>query len=66
MQARVEGLSYPHHPVKSLLAHIFGWALFTMLIGVVRRIFLQPSMERMSEQWLVSHQREFTRDEYLN
>jgi len=60
MPARVATFPLPHRPGDPVL----GGALLAALVAFVRRLAQQPSLPRMSEQWLLSHQRESYRDEY--
>jgi len=64
MPARVESFPLPHRPGRRSLKPVLGWAFVAALLAVVRRVTRQPSLPRMSEQWLLSHQQEFHRDEY--
>ena len=64
MPARVETFPLPHRHGPGMLKPILGWALLAALVAVLRRMTQQPSLPKMSEQWLLSHQREFYRDEY--
>ena len=64
MPARVESFPLPHCPVRGFLAPVLGWAFVATLLAVIRRMTRQPSLPRMSEQWLLSHQREFHRNQY--
>ena len=64
MPARVATFPLPHGPGRRILDPAPGWALLAALIAVIRRLAQQPSLPRMSEQWLLGHQREFYRDEY--
>ena len=47
-----------------MLKPILGWALLATILAIVRRYTQQPSLPRMSEQWLLSHQSEFNREQY--
>lgn len=64
MPARAEGLSIPHHPFRWILSSALGWALLTALLATLRRRAMKPSMARMSGQWLLSHEKEFSRLDY--
>jgi hypothetical protein len=61
MPARVESFPLPHRPVRRILKPVLGWAFVATLLAVIQRMTRQPSLPRMSEQWLLSHQREFNR-----
>jgi hypothetical protein len=64
MSARVDSLSAPHHPVRWIVSSVLGWAFLTALFATLRRRALKPSMARMSDQWLLSHGKEFHRLDY--
>jgi hypothetical protein len=64
MPARVEGFPLHHRPVRRILKPVLGWALVATILAVIRRYTRQPSLPRMSDQWLLSHQADFNRDEY--
>ena len=64
MPARVESFPLPHRPSRRSLKPVLGWAFVAALLAVLRRVTRQPSLPKMSEQWLLSHQHEFSRDEY--
>ena len=64
MPARVEGFPVPHRPVRQILKPVLGWAFVAAVLAVVRRYTRQPSLPRMSEQWLHSHQADFNRHDY--
>ena len=61
MAARAEDLSFAEHPFRWLLGPALGWAFVTTLIAMIRRRATEPSLPRMSPQWLHSHYREFNR-----
>ena len=62
MPARVERFPLPQRASGSLLKPLLGWALLAGAIAVIRRLTREPSLPRMSEHWLHSHQREFNRE----
>jgi hypothetical protein len=64
MAARVERFTLPPGPGHQLLGPILGWAFVATLLAFVRRFTRQPSLPRMSDQWLLSHQADFHRDSY--
>ena len=45
-----------------MLQPLFGWAALPTIVAWIRRVMREPSLPRMSEQWLLSHQTEFNRD----
>jgi hypothetical protein len=65
MSTTAEGLSFPYRPYRPLwrriLGPVIGWAFLTTALATLLRMALKPSMPRMSEQWLLSHQTEFNR-----
>jgi hypothetical protein len=64
MSARVESLSLPHHPFRWILSSALGGVFLTAVITTLRRRALKPTMARMSQQWLLSHEKEFNRLDY--
>jgi hypothetical protein len=63
MPAHVQSFPLPHRPVRRILKPVLGWALVATVLAVIRRVTRQPSLPRMSDQWLLSHQREFNRNQ---
>jgi len=65
MPARVDSFPVSHHPAPAwrLLKPALGWAIVAAGVALFRRYAQQPALPRMSEQWLLSHQSEFNRDE---
>jgi hypothetical protein len=63
MSARVESLSLHHHPFRWILSSALVWSFLTTLVGMLRRA-LRPTMAGMSQQWLLSHEKEFYRLDY--
>lgn len=64
MSARVEGVEFFRRPRRGILKPVLGWAFVMAVIAVIRRIARQPSLPRMSDQWLQSRQPDFSRDQY--
>jgi len=65
MPARVERFPLPHQTDRHMmLGPVLGWALVAALLAIIRRLARQPSLPRMSEQWLLSRQADFHRDQY--
>ena len=64
MPARVERFPLQQHTSGALLKPLLGWAALVGFLAVVRRLTREPSLPRMSGQWLASHEREFNRDQY--
>jgi len=56
-----EDASVSHHPFRWLRAQALGGAFLTTLIATLCRRAMKPSMPRVSEQWLVSHENEYHR-----
>jgi hypothetical protein len=64
MPARVERFPLQHGTSSSVLKPLLGWAALAAVLALIRRITREPSLPRMSEQWLLSHQPQFNRDPY--
>jgi hypothetical protein len=65
MPARVERFALPHQTGRHMmLGPVLGWAFVVALLAIIRRLARQPSLPRMSEQWLLSRQADFHRDQY--
>jgi len=64
MPARVETFPLPHGSGRRNFNPVLGWALVLALLAIIRRLTRQPSLPRMSDQWLLSHQADFHRDQY--
>jgi hypothetical protein len=64
MPARVERFTLPPTTGRHQLGPILAWAFVATLLAIVRRFTRQPSLPRMSDQWLLSHQADFHRDSY--
>jgi hypothetical protein len=64
MPARAEGFTLPHGSGRKVLSPVLGWALVATILAMIRRLTRQPSLPRMSDQWLLSHQADFHRDAY--
>lgn len=64
MSARAEQLRFQQPASGSILKPLLGWAALATVLALVRRYTREPSLPRMSGQWLASHQAEFHRDQY--
>jgi len=64
MPARVESFPVPHRPVRRILGPVLGWAFLAAVVALIHRYTRQPSLPRMSDQWLLSHQADFNRGDY--
>ncbi|HXD16956.1 MAG TPA: hypothetical protein VN654_08065 [Vicinamibacterales bacterium] len=65
MPARIERFTpLPHPTGRPVLGPVLGWAFVAGLLAVIRRLTRQPSLPKMSEQWLLSRQADFHRDQY--
>ena len=67
MSTSAEGLSFPYRPYRPpwrIVGPVIGWAFLTTALATLLRMARKPSMPRMSEQWLLSHQTEFNRLDY--
>jgi hypothetical protein len=62
MPARAERLPFQSSTEHSVLQALLGRATLPTIVAWIRRITREPSLPRMSEQWLISHQSEFNRD----
>jgi hypothetical protein len=62
MPARAEGFPFQSSTERGLLQPLLGWPVLPMIVAWIRRVMREPSLPRMSEQWLASHQSEFNRD----
>jgi hypothetical protein len=61
MPARAERLPFESSTEHGALKPQVGWAPAT-IVDWLRRVVTEPSLPRMSEQWMLSHQNEFNRD----
>jgi hypothetical protein len=64
MAARAEELRFQDNPPGGVFRPLLGWAAVVTVMAIIRRYAREPSLPRMSEHWLVSHQTEFNRDQY--
>jgi hypothetical protein len=62
MPARAERLPFQSSTEHAGLKPLIGWAALATIVAWIRRVMTEPSLPRMSEQWLLSHQTEFNRD----
>ncbi len=62
MPARAERLQFQSITERGVLQALLGWVTLPTIAAWIRRIMREPSLPRMSEQWLLSHQSEFNRD----
>jgi hypothetical protein len=62
MPARAERLSLQSSTERAVLQALLGWVALPTIVAWIRRVTREPSLPRMSEQWLISHQTEFNRD----
>jgi len=63
MPARVEQFPLRRHTSVGVVKPLLGCAAVVAIIAIIRRYTREPSLPRMSEHWLVSHQSEFNRDQ---
>jgi len=61
MPARAERLPFQSSTEHGVGKPLIGWALATV-VAWMRRVATEPSLPRMSEEWLLSHQSDFNRD----
>jgi len=62
MPARVEGFPLPQRPGRQIIKPVLGWAFVAAVLALIRRYTHQPSLPRMSDHWMLSHQSDFNRD----
>jgi hypothetical protein len=62
MPARAERFPFQSSTGHAVLQALLGWAALPTIVAWIRRVTREPSLPRMSEEWLLSHQREFNRD----
>jgi hypothetical protein len=63
MPARVEQFPLRRDTSIGVFKPLLGCAALVTLVALIRRYTREPSLPRMSEHWLVSHQSEFNRDQ---
>jgi hypothetical protein len=63
MPARVEQFPLRRDTPVGVLKPLLGCAALIAIAALIRRYTREPSLPRMSEQWLVSHQSVFNRDQ---
>jgi len=63
MPARAERLPFQSSTERSGPQASLGWAPLPTIIAWIRRVTREPSLPRMSEEWLLSHQSKFNRDD---
>jgi len=61
MPARAEPLPF-QSSTDGLLKPLIGRAAVATIVAWIRHVMTEPSLPRMSEQWLLSHQSEFNRN----
>jgi len=63
MPARVEKFPLRRDTSVGVFKPLLGCAAVIAIAAIIRRYTREPSLPRMSEQWLLSHQSEFNRDQ---
>ncbi len=63
MPARVEQFPLRRDTSAGALKPLLGCAALVAIVALIRRYTREPSLPRMSEQWMVSHQSVFNRDQ---
>jgi|RhiMetdeSRZDD1v2_1073273.scaffolds.fasta_scaffold126056_4 hypothetical protein len=63
MPARVEQFPLRQNTSVGVLKPLLGCAALVAVVALIRRYTREPSLPRMSEQWLVGHQSVFNRDQ---
>jgi hypothetical protein len=64
MSVRAERLPLQRDTPGSVFKPLLGCAALVSVVALIRRLTREPSLPRMSDQWLLSHQREFDRYKY--
>jgi hypothetical protein len=62
MPARAERFPFQSSTEHGVLKPLLGWATLATIVAWIQRVTREPSLPRMSEQWLLNHQNEFNRD----
>ena len=62
MPARAERLPFQSSTEDGVVKPLGGWAALATVVAWMRRVATEPSLPRMSEEWLLSHQSDFNRD----
>jgi hypothetical protein len=62
MPARAERLAFQSSTEQGGLQPFLGWTALSPIVAWIWRVTHEPSLPRMSEEWLLSHQNEFNRD----
>ena len=62
MPARAERLPFQSITAQGVLQTLLGWVALPTIVDWIRRVTREPSLPRMSEEWLLNHQSEFNRD----
>jgi len=62
MAARAERFQFQSSTEHGVQRPSLGWAALPTIVGWIWRVTHEPSLPRMSEEWLNSHQSEFNRD----
>jgi hypothetical protein len=62
MPARAERLQFQSSTEHGVVKPLVGWAALATIVEWIRHVTREPSLPRMSEEWLLSHQSEFYRD----
>ena len=62
MPARAERLPLQSSAEHGGMERLFGWAALPTIVAWIWRVTREPSLPRMSAEWMLSHQDEFNRD----
>jgi hypothetical protein len=62
MPAPTARLPFQFSTEHGVLKPQIGWAAVATIVAWIRRVTTEPSLPRMSEEWLLSHQSDFNRD----
>jgi hypothetical protein len=63
MPARVEPFPVQHRVSRGVVKPLLGCAALVAIAALIRRYTREPSLPRMSEHWVLSHQSQFNRDQ---
>jgi hypothetical protein len=62
MPAHAERFPFQSSTEHGVLKPLLGRAVLATIVAWIGRVTREPSLPRMSEQWLLSHQSEFNRN----
>ena len=62
MPVRAERLPFQSSTEHGGTQRVLGWTALPTIVGWIWRVTHEPSLPRMSNEWMLSHQIEFNRD----